>query len=43
MSKTPWDLIIKVVEVAVDEAMEFIKEKLTNGGNYDSTGTGKTE
>jgi len=40
MAKTPWDLLIKVVEVAVDEAVEFIKEKLTNGGNHDSTGTG---
>lgn len=43
MSKTPWDLIITVVEVAVDEAMEFIKEKLTNGGNHDSSGIGKKE
>lgn len=32
MAKTPWDFIIKVAEVAVDEAVEFIKEKLKNGG-----------
>jgi len=43
MVKTPWDLIIKVAGIAVDEAMDYIREKLKNGGNHDSTGTGKTK
>ena len=43
MFKTPWDLVIKVVEVAFQEAVDYVKGKLKNGGNHDSTGTGETE
>jgi hypothetical protein len=43
MASIPWNLIQKVLGIAVDEAMDYVREKLKNGGNHDSTGTGKTE
>jgi hypothetical protein len=35
MGPTTWSIVIKVIEVAVDEAMSYAKEKLKNGGKHD--------
>ena len=43
MGPTGWRLILKVVGYAVDEALTYIKDKLKNGGNHDSSGTGETK
>ena len=43
MGPKTWSLILKVVGYAVDEALTYIKGKITNGGAHDSTGTGETK
>ena len=43
MGPKTWSVILKVVGLAIDEAMAYVKDKLKNGGKHDSSGTGEKE
>jgi hypothetical protein len=42
MGPRTWSVVFRIVEAAIDEVVTYIKDK-SNGGNHDSTGTGKTK